>query len=320
MIYKDIITHKDATNLLPGEITDAINSPLISQVQKKSSTLEGFKVGALKQDLSGILEFIAPSVRVSVTSQYAYSYKVVNGKDDLPKNNYEEFARGDGGEFGFIGYSDNKAVGQLKNYGLSTAVEIRDLEQEASFAQETFNRLVNFVDGAKVLKALGMLEATAGTNSYTIATTSNPIVQIEEKLDLTAQACGFYPNRILIGRGFWVKLHNVLTSGNNAWNFSAPKSVEELGDILGVEIMLPKARYKLGSQLPLIANNEMIAFVGESGLSDSDLSTMKTFNAGEMDFFEADHPQGKLKILTVNEYTDVRTTSTVGASKFTFAS
>lgn len=314
-----MILHKNVLEITSGEITDAVNAPLFAQKQHATEFIKGFRTGALKQDLRGLLEFIAPSVRISATADNTYGYKIVKGVDDLPMNNHDTMARGEGGEFGYVGSIDDLAVGKLKNYGLSSAVENKDLEADPAHVQDVFNRLVNLIDGAKVLKAINKLDEIASTNTKQIALTDNPLAVIEEYLNEVSQLAGFMPNRMLVGRGFFIKLKNQLLNSANAWSFSAPRTIEELGQSLGVEILTPKAHYKAGSTLPLIANDTAYAFVGEEGISREDLSNLKTFNSGDMDFFEADHPQGRLKILTVSEYVDIATTSAVGASKFKFA-
>lgn len=315
-----MILHKDVATLAIGEITDCVNSPLFAQKAQATEFIRGFKVGALKQDLRGLLEFIAPAVRVSSLGDRTFSYRVANSANDLPVNNIGSLARGEGGEFGYVGNEEALATGKLISYGLSTVVENHDVSADAGYVQEQFDRLVNLIDGAKILNAIEQLDTIATPNAKEIALDKNPLQEIEEWLVEKSNVAGYAPNRLLIGRAFYVKLKNQMLGTNSAYGFSAPRTIEELGEMLGVEILCPKSHYRAGATMPLIAGDVAYAFTAESGVSREDLSNLKTFVGAEMEFYTADHPQGKLQILTASEDSVIKTTSSVGASKFTFAS
>lgn len=312
------ITHKDWSALNFGEITDAINSPLFAQTAKFEEKIQGLRVGAISQDLNTLLEFVAPSANVRVTTDKAFSYLKVDGKKDFAENNLDEVERGRSGEYGYIGYEEQKAVGILKDYGLSTIVEKDDIENNPAFVQEQMNRLANKITGAKVLKAVSLLESMATADE--LAKTGDILNAMADGIASTQDACGYAPNRLLIGRGFWLRLRKLMVAGNNAYNFQAPKTLAELGDYLGVEVYMPEAHYKNGATFPVIANAEAILFTGESGISKDDLTNLKSFTDKGMQFYNAEHNQGRMNIITAHESSALEKTSLLGVRKFTIAS
>lgn len=309
---------KAPTSLDVGEIAaipqgfDFLN---IAQEAKPTEFDPNLRVGLIQNNgVVAAREFLAPEAATRLDANKTYNYRFFPTKESIVSaQGTADIKRGLGGEFPYVNSDSDLKVASVENVGVSIVIERELARQEPSYRTRAFEKLVNIVEMATLMEAINALESIATAETW------NPADgflddKLAEWIADEGDKAGFDPNRLMFGRRAWLTRRSSIGSANNAQNFNAPRTIGALADELGVFGFIPEARTASGASFPNVAANKIYAFIGDTGISGSDVSNLKMFSGkGGLKMTQWNHPQGELEILTVSRWQGISVTSPIGA-------
>jgi hypothetical protein len=289
-----------------------------------SEPLTQYALGWRPQDnLADLLQFIAPAVQVPRRFQFA---KATNAEAFLSES---DDIRAIGSGFKQVEYTSAKANEQTHNKGLTIRVDLDNVDGMPNWREIYTGRLMERCLRNELRRGLTLL-AAAGTNTpVTWDTTAgkNPDNDMRARIEAFADAVGIYPNRGLFGIGAWNKRIATYEAQTNATGMAQrgawdPSRVA--ADLQLDEIRLSKERYvAVGSSTTKakLTSDIVLIFQALAGATPEDPSNIKRFisntlSGGQFRVFEQ-VINAKLVDITVEHYSNIVMTSTLGVQKLT---
>ncbi|MDX1950945.1 MAG: hypothetical protein SFY81_02105 [Verrucomicrobiota bacterium] len=304
---------------LPGQVCLANESRFMSSYF--SDPLTAYATGW--RDPNGIeatLDFIAPPVQVGRRFEYKKSEHTeafLSDGDD---------GRQIGADFKHIEFRGSTVNEKTNNRGLTIRVDLDQVGNMPNWREVYTSRLLQRLLRNELRRAVNTISAAASSTAKTWDTTAGKDPDNDILADLLAAAddSGLRPNRILFGDLAWHKRimsHRAqATAGGYA---SAALTPVELAGFLGVDgVMISRERYQAGPATKgKIVPDIVLGFYGEDGLTPEDPSNCKRFwsaveGGGKYRVYEQPI-SAKLIDLTVEHYSNVIITSTIGLRKLT---
>lgn len=282
--------------------------------------LTDYATGLLtRNNMAETLAHIAPVAPVIATpGNVAFQYAYYPLAEEFPQVGYEKLVRAQGGDFPFTDSTAQRRDGHVDQIGISIAIEQSLVNALGdAYKQRALRRLVEIINRASLIKALGMLDDIAEESTIDLTSDTNPDGTLRTALHKAAERAGIRPNRLLYGTGAWdmrTAKYEALAPMSSA-AFRAARDADELGRSLGVSVVVPDGRAaSADGTFPTIATNKIYAVVGFDGVSTDDPSTMKTFRPPEgISVYESVHPQGEKIILTAKVWQSIMVTQPEGA-------
>lgn len=273
-------------------------------------------------NLEQYLEFLAPAV--PVPRRFSFR-KAVNAEafysevDDI---------RAIGADFKPVRYSSDEVEAKTVNKGLVVCLDLDEIGEDGLAARQQLEvqRLMKRLLRNDIRRAV-TLHTNTGTNTnvtWSTAAGKDPDADITAGLILAADDSGLRPNRIGYGETAWDKRALAHRAQATAGGFaSASLTKDQLASLLGVEgIEIISARYQsTATAKTQLVGNKVFAFYAEAGQSPDDPSNIKRFvtPAGGQTFrvYVTEGPNPKLIYITVEHYSNLIATSTVGWRQWT---
>lgn len=286
-----------------------------------SEPLTAYAVGWRDQnEIEKTLDFIAPPVQVG----RRYEFK----KSDNTEAFYSETDdnRAIGADFKRVEYKGSTQLDKTLNKGLTMRVDLDQVDSMMNWREVFTTRLLQRVLRNELRRAITVIAGAATNTAKTWDTTAGRDPDQDVLTDLIAAVddSGVRPNRLLYGDVAWNKrlvAHRAqATAGGYA---SAGLTPVELAGFMGVDgVRISRERYQSTAALKgKVVPDIVLEFFAEDGLGPDDPSHAKRFwsaveGGGKYRVYEQ-QISAKLIDLTVEHYSNVAVTSTVGLRKLT---
>lgn len=290
-----------------------------------SEPLTAFAVGY--QDpgrLQELLDFICPVVPCSRRFEYMLA---VNAEEFQAETNNDD-VRAIGASFKHVEYRSTKAVGQTLNKGLTIRVDLDNVEDMPQWEQIYTARLMRRLLRAEALRAYSTLSAL-GTNTpltWNGIGGQDPDQDISDLVVAYGDSAGMNPTRVLYGIGAWQARRKAHRAQNTAGGFaSAGMTIEEVATDVGVDSgFVSKERYSTSSTAKSrVIPNTVLIYLAEPNQSPEDPSNIKRFvsntQGGTPFRVFRQVVNAKLVDITVEHYSNILATATLGVQKATIS-
>jgi len=274
-----------------------------------------------EDDLLGLLSFIAPDVPVTRRFEFA---KMTNAEIFLSET---DDLRGIGADFKRVQYTSDKQVAQTINKGLTYRVDRDNIDEEnqPDWERRVTARLINRLRRNDIRRGFTLLSAASTNVAKTWsdgATDKDPDSDLDEIVDLFGDAAGMEANRLLIGRTAWRSRRKGYGIQSTSAGFNHSGNADELGQELGVTIMISRARFQnaAATKAKITTATLVNAYRAEGNALPDDPSSIKRFvtNAGGSAIRVFRQEIGlKFIDITVEQYSVVVVTSTLGIRQLT---
>lgn len=301
-----------------GGLVAAANASLFAS-NFFSEALTTYALGWKPEDtLQALLDFIAPEVMTGRKFQFA---KGVNSEMFLSES---DDVRAIGSDFKRVQFSQNMTDSSTQNKGLVVYMDRDQVDgvpdAENRYTAALMTRLVrNEIRRAIALLLAGATNVAKGWNSNT-----DPDGDVLQQLDLSGDAVGMEPNRVLYGRGAWIKRLLAFRAQNNAGGYaSAAMSTQQLTDLFGVEeVRVARERYQSSaSAKSKIVGDICLIFNGQQNQLAEDASNVKRFvsmaEGGQKFRIYRQELTSKLIAITVEHYSRIVVVDSTGLRKIT---
>lgn len=291
----------------------------VATTAKAVEWMPDFAVGLVKNNgLVKAREHLAPNATV-MTPNTTFSYRFFERAESFKEVPYEKLVRGVGGEFGYFNSKSEKRSGELEHIGISVVVEKAMSEADPGYESRLMQAAVSILESATLRRAYDCFTAVAVAKTWSKSGSVDPDTMLRQAMLDASDAAGVRPNRILFGDSAWDARVAWLRSQNTAAGFQSARTEGELGSEIRADILVPDARVASGSGLfPAFAAKKILGGIAFAGTPEEDVSNVKMFTGKNgLEFFEWDHPQGALKIITASRWQCIKTTSDLGAFAIT---
>jgi hypothetical protein len=274
-------------------------------------------------DLLSMLEFIAPEVMAPRRFQFA---KAVNAEAFLSES---DDIRAIGSGFKMVEYTSQKANDQTHNKGLTIRVDLDNVEGIPNYREVYTARLMDRLLRNDLRRAITLLSAAGTNTAVTWDTTAgkNPDGDVRTRIEAFADAVGLYPNRGLYGIGAWNKRIATYEAQTNATGMAQRGAWDPMrvaSDLNLEEIRKSKERYvAVGSSTTKakLTSDIVLLYHAFGNATAEDPSNIKRFvsntlGGGKFRVFEQ-VVNAKLVDITVEHYSNIIMTSTLGVQKLT---
>lgn len=310
---------RDTGNPTPGQIVLANEARFTASFY--SEPLTAYTVGW--KDLANIeatLDFLFPPVQ----APRRFEFK----KADNSEAFYSETddSRAIGADFKRVEYKGSSVLEKTINKGLTIRVDLDQVAAIQNWRELYTARLLQRLLRNELRRAITQAATAATNTAKTWDTTAGKDPDQDVLTDLIAAVddSGVRPNRILYGDVAWNKRlisHRAqATAGGYA---SAGMTIAELASFFGIErIVISRERYQATNTTKAkVMPDIVLSFYGEDGVTMDDPTNFKRFwtpaeGGGKYRVYEQP-VSSKLIDLTVEHYSNVVTTSTVGLRKLT---
>jgi hypothetical protein len=307
----------DAGDLRPGVIALA-NEARFTETYY-SEPLTNYGVGFRDpNNIDATLEFFAPEVPTSRRFEFK---KAANAEEFLSET---DDLRAIGASFKSVEYTGTSVNEKTLNKGLTIVVDLDNAT--AGWEQRTVAKLIRRLKRNELRRAIALLSAAATNTAKTWDTTAgkDPDQDVLSDLVTAATASGISPNRVGYGHTAWTKRRLSLRAQNLSGQAgSAGMNEAELAGFLGVDqVLVSKERYQSGAAAKTeVVNNLVLMFAAMSGADTEDPSNIKRFispvEGGGYVRVYVQQISAKLVAITVEHYSNIVITSTLGIRKFT---
>ena len=259
-----------------------------------------------------LLNFIAPPVPVMRRFEYKKSdndQMFYSEQDDL---------RAQGCSFKRIEFSGQSVQSKTLNKGLTVRVDVDDIAG-ADWQERYVHLLMKRLYRNELRRAIVALKENAHRIEKIWQATSMPDQELRDCLVQSANTCGFYPNRLLMGELAWYQRQDCYhAQGDTCAHLTAELSREKLAEKLLVEEIKLLKKQHLGIQGDEIQGNEIFAFFAQNGLLKDEPSHMKRFvtpteNENLFRVYVEEH--AKFTDITVEHYSNLVVTSADGITQ-----
>ncbi|PTY03089.1 hypothetical protein DB346_07500 [Verrucomicrobia bacterium LW23] len=276
------------------------------------------------RDPSGVeqtLNFIAPAVEVN----RRFEYKTHNNAEAFLSETDD--LRAAHASFKTVEYTGDSVMEKTHNKGLTIVVDLDNVPAASADWRNLYTgRLLQRLYRNDLRRAVDALAAAAVNTAKTWDTTTgkDPDMDVIAELVTATDATGVRPNRVLFGDTAWQKRALSHRAQNNAGAYgSAALSPEAVAALLGVEgVHVSRERWQSGaSSKSQIVNNLVLMFYALDNATTEDASHIKRFVsptlAGTRTRVYEQQLDAKRIALTVEHYSHIVVTSSIGIRKFT---
>lgn len=304
-------------DLRPGVIALANEGRLASSQYSEALTayVSGWRD---TENIQATLEFIAPMVPVGRRFEFK---KGVNSEAFLSET---DDIRAIGGEFKRVEYRGDTVNEKTYNKGLTYRLD-KDEEGGAVTEEMIVSRLTARLYRNELRRAVTALLAAGTNTAKTWGSSSNPDEDMRVAVAAAQLDSGIFPNRAIIGLAAW----NLRTSGMaaqaTAGSFAGlTKTPDEVGALLGLTggMRISREVYQSTATVKArVLGSYFATFYAESGVGKDDPTNLKRFVTpmGTPIRVLRQDLGGKFVDLTVEHYSNVVATSTVGVQKLTIS-
>ena len=282
-----------------------------------SEPLTAYAVGWTDpDDLQGLLDFIAPALPVSRRFEFKQGENAEYFLSEV------DDARAIGAAFKRVDYSGSTVQAKTLNKGLTTRVD-HDNVLTDGWQQRKVQMLLQRLRRNEVRRAVTALVAACTNSAVTWGADSQPDADIRNMLKAGADASGMRPNRLLFNDAAWDLRSDRYETQNNAGAYRrAAMTPEQLAASLQVSsVRVSEARYQatVTAKQKIVTPLTVFGFYGQNVIDEEDPSTLKRFytptDAGMYRVYEREYE--KYTDITVEHYSNVVATSTLGARRLT---
>jgi hypothetical protein len=288
-------------------------------------------------DIGATLEFFSPKVEVPGR---LFEWKKWNNAEEF----YSEAddIRAMGGDFKRVEYTGQDQVGKTLNKGLLVRVDLDQVVQTPGWENRHVARLLRRLQRNELRRALTLLSAAATNTAKTWDTSAgkDPDQDVLTELATSADLSGIMPTRIGYGHTAWNKRKMSHRAQNTPGGYaSAAYTAQDAADFLEVDqVLVSKERYQsTAATKAQIVNNLVLMFVAMAGGDQDDPSNIKRFVSPPPNLYGTGEktispPQGALNVnvyvnqvtaklvdISVEHYSNVIMTSTLGVRQFTIS-
>lgn len=245
-------------------------------------------------------------------------------------------ARALNSEFKQIEYYGTKVTGKVLNRGLALIIDLDRVKTEVGWAEKRTGKILRRLKRSELLRGTNVLLNAAGqpvtlnaTNTALVAGTTSwnvntdPDMNISQALTIYADTLGFKPNKVFYDAVAWEQRKYALRGNNNAAKFStAGMTPAELAAWLGVdEVLIGEQRYQVTrTTKSRMAPGQVVAYYADDSPSIEDPSVVKRFtlptaSGGPFRVYQQ-QLSSKRVLLSVEHYSNVIATATIGAFRF----
>jgi len=263
--------------------------------------------------LKELLDFLAPEVPVG----RRFEFKTADNAEALLSETDDIRAIGSG--FKRVEYKGGTTNSKTYNKGL-TGVLDKD-EMQPGDEELMTSRLIARLLRSEVRRAATALLAIddSGTNK-TWGSSADPDGDVLAALDSGGDSSGLEPNRVLFGRGAWLKRRTACAAQATAGAFAGAsiRTPAELAEMLGAEgVMQTNLRYQsAASTKSKIVGAYVVVFNAQANIGKDDPSNIKRFITRTGSPFQVFRQEfAKTIEISVEHYSHIVATATVGAKK-----
>jgi hypothetical protein len=338
--YQPAVAVPDAASAIrPGQIYALANDDSRFAETFFSEPLTTFAVGYKDpNDIEGALEFFSPKV---IVPGRLFEWKKWSNAEEF----YQETddVRAIGADFKRVEYTGIDQTGKTLNKGLMMIIDLDQVPlQMPGWEQRFVAKLIRRLLRNDLYRSIAILAAAAANTAKNWNSSADPDSDVVQQGVVSADAQGFQFNRVGYGHTAWAQRFLSLRANNNAAKFAtAGMTVAELAPILGVDqVYVSRERYQsTKAAKSQVVGNLVLMFTAMAGQDIEDPSNIKRFvspppnvmtNTGGAD---VQRPTGALDInvymrqisakkveLTVEHYSNIILTSSLGIEKFTTTS
>lgn len=311
----------DNGNPAPGQICLANEARFTSAFY--SEALTGYAVGWREPNqIEATLDFLFPPVQVGRRFEFK---KADNSEAFLSE---ADDARAIGADFKRIDYRGSSVMDKTLNKGLTVRVDLDQAGGMPNWREVYTSRLLQRLLRNELRRGIAAVAAAATNTAKTWDTTAGKDPDQDVLTDLIAAVddSGVRPNRLLFGDVAWNKRLIAHRAQSNSGGYaSAGLTPAELAGFLGVDgVMVSRERYQSSATAKSKAVPDIVLeFFALDGVTPDDASNTKRFwsaveGGGKYRVYEQ-QIGAKLVDLTVEHYSNVIVTSTVGLRKLTIS-
>lgn len=298
----------------PGEIYLANEARFTSSNYSQALTTLTVGWSDDQKAVKDTLDFIAPEVPVSRRFEFK---NATNSEEFLSET---DDVRAIGAAFKRVEFKGTSTNEKTINKGLTIRIDKDDMidgdEERATMRLKT--RLLRN-DLRRAATALLAID-NSGT-AYTWGASGTPDDDVLARIDAAGDASGLNPNRVLYGFAAWKLRRSSYSAQDKAGAFAGVgMTVEQVAQSLGLSGggRVTSERYQnTSSAKAKIVGAYFVVFYANSGVSKDDPSNLKRFvtPVGDGGLRVYRNEQDKFIDISVEHYSNVVTTATVGAKK-----
>lgn len=305
----------------PGEMYFANESRFVEA--NFSEPLTTFATGWKDpNNIEATLEFVAPSVPTGRRFEFA---QAANAEEFLSES---DDIRAIGADFNRVEFTSTKVNSKTLNKGLTVRVDMDNVAEMPNWREVYTGRLMRRLLRNELRRAVTLLAAAATNTAKTWDTTAgkDPDQDCATEVIAFQDAAGVSPTRILYGTVAWNKRRIAHRAQSTSGGFaSAAMSVQEVAESIGLnEGLVSKERYQTTpSAKGKVVGDVVLVYAAEAGGTPEDPSNIKRFvspSAGGSKFRVYEQViNSKLTDITVEHYSHIVVTSTLGIRKLTIS-
>lgn len=273
-------------------------------------------------NIEATLEFFAPSVSVNRRFEYA---EAVNAEEFYSET---DDVRAIGADFKRVEFKSVKTTAKTDNKGLTMIVDLDEVADKDGWEQMYTGKLLRRLFRNELRRTITLISNAATNTAKTWDTTAGKDPDQDVRTDLIAASdlSGIRPNRIGYGDTSWDKRGISHRAQNNAGGYaSAALTPEQLASQLGVDrILVSRERYSSSATARTqVVSNLVLEFYAEDAMDTEDPSNIKRFvspvdGGGKVRVY-TQQLSAKLYAITVEHYSLIKITSTLGLRKLTIS-
>ncbi len=272
--------------------------------------------------LEDLLDFVAPPVQVG----RRFEYKRADNNEAFLSD--VDDARAFGSDFKRVEYRGSSVNEKTLNRGLTIRVDLDSAGEMPNWRELHISRLLQRLVRSELRRAFDQLVNNAANvnKSWDSSAGKDPDQDILTELIAAVDAAGVRPNRIVFGDVAWNKRLIAHRAQATAGGFaSSALTPDQLAGFLGVEsVRISRERYQSAAAAKSkIVPDVVLLFYGLDGITTDDATHAKRFwsaveGGGKFRVYEH-QISSKLVDLTVEHYSNVLITSSVGLRKLSIA-
>ncbi len=320
-------------DLRPGEIYALGNDSRFTEAHF-SEPLTTFATGWKDPNkIEDALEFFCP--QTPVPGRLFEWKKAVNAEEFFSET---DDVRAIGADFKRVEYTGVDVTDKTLNKGLTMRVDLDQVNTEVpGWENRYIGKLLRRLMRNDLRRAISLLSAAATNTAKTWDSNADPDADVVNEGALAGDQVGFQFNRVGYGHTSWLKRFASLRTGSNAAKFGTSGfTPQQLADLLSVdEVYVSRERYQAtaANKTQMVANL-VLMFYAAAGMDTEDPSNIKRFLSpppnvvtGGSQFARPGGGLGvnvyqqqvssKMVDLTVEHYSKIVMTSTLGVRQFT---
>ncbi len=315
------IIQMENTIILPGDIGFAnesrFNAAFFSEPLTEYAT--GWKES---HDLEALLDFVAPPVQVG----RRFEYKRADNAEAFLLD--ADDSRAIGSDFKRVEYRGSSVNDKTLNRGLTIRVDLDAVGDMPNWRQLYTSRLLQRILRSELRRAIDVLVngATNTAKTWDTSAGKDPDQDVLTELIAASDASGIRPNRILYGDVAWNKRQISHRAQATAGGFaSATYTFDQVASALGVDgVRVSRERYQSSpTAKSKITPDVVILFYSQDRVTGEDPTHVKRFwtatEGGDRYRVYEQQVSAKMIDLTVEHYSNIIATSTVGLRKLTIS-